>query len=146
MTIAEWAGLIVSILTIIGIVSAFIYKIIRNELRDELVPIMTSNFTTLDKKIEETNKASVKYMGKAFEEKLKEYEEHNEEIRTIRSEKYMTVIENMKESIERGAKDSQKNTDILLKGLEHIKDQINSNSIKTAENKTRIDLLEKGRK
>lgn len=157
MSVEQWAGLIVSILTIIGIISAFIYKLIRNEIRDDLVPMITSNYTTLDEKIAgnyatldakitEENKKSRNYMGSAFEEKLKEYEDNNEKIRTVRSEKYMGVIDNIKESIARVTQENQKNTEIILKGLDHIKEQISENNIKTAKNETRIDNIEKAKK
>lgn len=171
MSIEQWAGLIVSILTILGIISAFaykIYKLMRNSIRGDLVPMITSNYTTLDEKIAdnygaldkkiginyatldakitEENKKSRNYMGSAFEEKLKEYEDNNEKIRTVRSEKYMGVIDNIKESITRVTQENQKNTEIILKGLDHIKEQISENNIKTAKNETRIDNIEKAKK
>jgi hypothetical protein len=146
VSLGEWVSLIGGILAILGVVSAFIYKLIRNELRDDLVPMITGNYTDLEEKIIKGDKDSKKYMATAFTEKLNEYEEHNEEIRTIRSEKYMGVIDNIKESIARVTAENQKNTDIILKGLDHIKEQINENSIKTAKIETRIDNIEKAKK
>lgn len=81
-------------------------------------------------------------MGEAFTEKLRSYEEHNEEKRILRSEKYMQTIEMIQKSIEKSVSDHEKTNAVIMQGLESIKMQINDNQYKTKDNTKRIEVLE----
>lgn len=153
MDLGTWSAVIGGIITIISFVSWISYRLIRSEIRDEFIPIISSNFETLntkindskaelEKQIEDDSKKTRNYMGIAFSEKLKYYEDHNEEKRVLRSEKYMQTIEMIQKSIEKSVSDHEKTNAVIMQGLESIKMQINDNQYKTKDNTKRIEVLE----
>lgn len=149
MSIGEWIGIIFSVTGIIGFVSWISYRLIRSEMKDEFTPkfeALDEKIKKLDTKITDEDKKSIKYMGEACQYKLDEYEEKKEELRQTRSEKYMGTIEMIKDSIKRNNEQNEKNTAVILRGLENIKEQIQSNAIVVSKHDLRIDQLEKAKK
>lgn len=125
LSIESIVNILVGLLTIIAFLSPLIYKAVRSSIMEEVV---------------EKDKSIIKYIGDINSQKLKEYEEKNEEIRqerqirygdqlsSIRS--YMANIENLLRQIE---SDMKKYGEVTQKNsweIENIKKEL-----ETKENK-----------
>ena len=125
LTLESIVNILVGLLTLITVLSPLIYKAVRSGIMEEVM---------------EKDKSIIKYIGDINSQKLKEYEEKNEEIRqerqirygdqlsSIRS--YMANIENLLRQIESDMKKYGETTQKNSWEIENIKKEL-----ETKENK-----------
>jgi len=159
MGAAEWIALILGLPAFLGGVFWLLNKLISSSLlsrilkeRDAIINIMAkdqleykenlnglkeqlnNSKEELKELIVEENKSTMKYMGKACDEKLQEYERTNSKIRESRQEMYNQNIDYMKLAI----KDI---SDILKKFSDKLDDvQRNINEIASKSNTNEVEI------